>query len=353
MKEPHNNPLLETQRETSGASTFSKYLYQYHYGLYMALMKHDTNVQYAVVMEYHEDVIFINSLDSSVAKYSFNQVKSLKSKMSETDLIKLKNDKSVLGKIISSCTNKKYSENIEEINIISEKGFSFKDNKLNVTKFQFSNFSESVRSDLENKLRKELGNPDFKIPDNIYFICPDIKEVSCRDTLHVLIGETVKRIYGDVFSKVSEIYTTLIDEMYRKGRVTENYHEWDDFIKMKALTSDKINNVIQMFIFDERRKNEEKDLEDILNEFRFNFIKKREFKEYFKRYKTNRIANDIYHFDIKQDINEKLNIYYSSNTLSIIELIEKVYENLDPKIISKFSAELDVKAAIICEYLNR
>ncbi|GGD64413.1 hypothetical protein GCM10011514_30470 [Emticicia aquatilis] len=346
------NPLLEPQREVSGANTFAKYLYQYHFGLYTALCNHTKNAKYAVAMEYHEDVIFINSLEPETAKYNFYQVKSLKGRMNKTDLLKQKNGSSVLGKLLKSCIKKPYSNNIEEINLVSANGFNFEDNKLNVAKFPIGSLSLAIRNDIETQIRTEIQDTTFTLPNNIYFICPDIKEIGCRDMLIRIISEIIRNIHGDVYSKVVEIYRTLIDEMFRKGVITQDYSEWEQFKHHKTLTSESVDSVIEMFIFDDRRQDQENDFDDIVSELGLGFMDKKQIKASYKRYKTLRLSNTIFQLDTKNEIQKKLtqNEPYCEN--SIAKLIELVDENLDKSIAKKLGSPLDIKAAIICEYLT-
>jgi DNA-binding CsgD family transcriptional regulator len=51
------NPLATQQREKKGAETFSKYDYQYHWALCRLLDEHHANQDYAIFVEYHEDVV--------------------------------------------------------------------------------------------------------------------------------------------------------------------------------------------------------------------------------------------------------------------------------------------------------
>jgi hypothetical protein len=72
-----SNPLLAAQRETSGASTFEKYDYQYHWALFRALDEYSKDREFVVFVELHEDVVIGSSLSSEHAMFEFNQVKNI------------------------------------------------------------------------------------------------------------------------------------------------------------------------------------------------------------------------------------------------------------------------------------
>ena len=109
----NNNPLAAAQRENSGAITFSKYEYQYHWALFRVLDNQMNNSEYALFMELHEDVVIADSLDVNIAKFEFNQVKNISTpKYNIDNLIKIKQGKknSVIGKLVQSASDKSFSD---------------------------------------------------------------------------------------------------------------------------------------------------------------------------------------------------------------------------------------------------
>ena len=70
-----DNPLADQQREKKGAETFGKYDYQYHWAFKKLLDEHRQKKEYAIFVEFHEDVIFANSLQKETAEFEFYQVK--------------------------------------------------------------------------------------------------------------------------------------------------------------------------------------------------------------------------------------------------------------------------------------
>ena len=113
-----NNLLFEPQREKAGSQTFSKYSYQYHWALCRILKEHNGEKEYAVFVELHEDVVLSNSLSVNDAQFEFSQIKTNQTKFTKNNIIKLKNGSSVLGKLIDSTLNKKYTERIIDINLV-------------------------------------------------------------------------------------------------------------------------------------------------------------------------------------------------------------------------------------------
>ena len=98
-----NNPLFDSQREKSGAMTFDKYSFQYHWALHRIFAEHENSKEYAVIIELHEDVVISDSLEVSIAKFEFNQVKTNNTPFNTYQLVqKKKNGSSVLGKLVQN-----------------------------------------------------------------------------------------------------------------------------------------------------------------------------------------------------------------------------------------------------------
>ncbi|MBS3865275.1 DUF4297 domain-containing protein [Proteus mirabilis] len=84
------NPLAEAQRESAGASTFGKYNFQFHWALCEIIKKHKSKNEYALLIEYHEDVVIASSLDPENAQFEFYQVKNQGATYTPSSLTKRK-----------------------------------------------------------------------------------------------------------------------------------------------------------------------------------------------------------------------------------------------------------------------
>lgn len=244
----NKNPLFDSQREKSGAQTFDKYAFQYHWALYRVISDHDKANEYAVFIELHEDVVVSDSLDVTVAKFEFNQVKTNKTPFNTYQLVFLKKGgKSVLGKLVKSSIAKPYTKAIESLNLIATKKFNLelrkKDVELNIIKKE--DLSDNQLKDLEDELKKELGIPE--LPANVKFIFSDLPDNNYQTFLIGAIAELINKLFPGSYSNAKDIYTLLIDELYRKGKVTYDFTQWDELLNSKALTSIQITKVINEF----------------------------------------------------------------------------------------------------------
>ena len=261
-----SNILGHAQRETSGATTFGKYNFQYHWALCRIIEKHKSNADYALLIEYHEDVVIADSLFGSSAKFEFFQVKNTGNSFTVDSLTKrvkgaegLKN--SILGKLLSSCIGTEYEARITEIGLVSSSGFSFdqKDNKLKLDIITSGDLSVDCLSGLTGKLKSELGIDIF--PENLKFIIPKIKLENQEEFVIARFAELVNEIFPNSHCNAVNIYRAIIDEIHRKGQNTYDFTMWEKMVEDKSLTSHTVKDVIAVNTTSPKFEDFEKDFE--------------------------------------------------------------------------------------------
>lgn len=342
------NPLFEIQREKSGSTTFGKYLYQYHWALYRILKEHDEANEYALFVELHEDVVLANSLNVDDVKFEFNQVKTTKNSFTKKSITKLTEGNSVLGKLISSTISKTYNEKITDINLVATSGFNtdFVPTGVSIENISINDIARETLESLSNSITKELSIDYF--PINIHFITSKVPDIGFQDFIIGNISKVVSKLFPGSLTQAESIYRSLIDELSRKGMVTDDYQDWNELLKNKALTSITVEKVINEYT--QRKENSEikKKLDDILNELNFKTMKKSKYVQSFDRYYLNRIGSKtLGQLDIKKSIEDNL----EKCDDEIEKLIEVVSSSLPDPVKNQFSNEIDIQTAIICEYI--
>ena len=348
----NQNPLFSPQREKSGPQTYSKYQYQYNWGLSRVLREHGTKKEYAVFVELHEDVITVDSFDSKKAKFEFNQVKTDSANFTINKLTKPKNGSSVLGKLLDSCINKKYTSQIDCINLIAVNGFGLtpkvtgiEKEKLCITEIEKTEFDE-----IESKIKAELGIK--KIPDNLYFVVPVLPDKGFEENVIGQISVLVNSLYPSSQTNSIEIYRALIDEMNRKGSNTFDYEKWDEALRKKALTSTTINEVINTFTNSKNETNIVLEFDSICSELNILSIKKKKLKRGFDRYRTLRTGNkDSNTIKTTKEIQDLIDQNIESCDDDLDLLFKKIIEGLKPETKSSFSTDELLKGAVIYEYI--
>ena len=245
-----DNVLAEPQRDNAGASTFGKYTFQYHWALCKIIEKHSNKQEYALLVEYHEDVVISDSLDPKHAKFDFYQVKNQQKVFTAASLtkrVKSKPDQpaknSVLGKLLSSCSNKQYEDRVSTIGLVSSNGFSLPTtNNLNLDIIKTGDLKEDTVAELTASIKAELGIQ--VLPEHLQFIIP---EIQLQNQENFILGEFAKLIdtlLPGAQTNVVSIYRAIADDMGRKIRLEFDYNDWERLIEKKSLTSEEVSQTI-------------------------------------------------------------------------------------------------------------
>lgn len=350
----NDNPLAVGQREKSGAVTFEKYEYQYHWALCRVIDEHSKSNDYALFMEYHEDVVLSDSLDKQKAKFEFNQIKNIGSpKYNIPNLTKrTKSKNSVLGKLILSVNNKPYCHKITTINLVASCGFHIDqiDNALKLEIISVCDLSPKSIKDIKNALKKELGND--LIPPNLKFVVPKFHIKGQQEYAIAKIAELVNELFPNSHCNSGNIYRILIDELHRKGIVFYDYTKWDDLLIQKALTSKKVENTI--LTHTSLRQNDQllEDLNQISIELGFNYLEKKSLKKIIERIHIERVGfPSALSIRIKKAITGELETIGISFKSDIKKIIAEIENKLSRSFKEIIGSNLEVKASIIYEIL--
>lgn len=353
MMKNNQNPLFDAQREKSGAETFEKYSYQYHWALYRIIDEHEKLNEYAVFVELHEDVVIANSLNNEKARFEFDQVKTNSASFNTYQLVQnKKNGKSVLGKLISSGIEKPFSDKINKLNLVSLNKFSLdlKDKKIDLDIIRIEDLTENQFKDLENEIIKELSIN--ALPTNIQFIIPKLSEKNFQNDVIASIAKLISNLFPGSYCNSVEIYRLLIDEVNRKGTVTYDFKNWDELLLKKALTSITVTRVINEFTNLKDEAKIESEFNSICIELGFKSIQSKKLRQSFNRYRCQRISNgSTIQIDTTKFITKEIQNNIDNGIISLEELISNVQNSLPIKISNQFTTIEEVKSAIICEYI--
>lgn len=261
-----SNPLGVSQRENKGAETFAKYEYQYHWAFCRIIEEQKKQKQYALFMEYHEDVILSSSLDPNFALFEFNQIKNKKSpKYNTQNVTERKNGKnSVLGKLINSCHNKPFYEKIDSINLVASCGFNFSlRGDMNLSIIKIDDLSGESYNKLSESVLNELG---CKIPKNLNFIIPELTIDNQQDTIVGKIASMINELYPNSHCDALGLYRNIIDDLHRKGTIPYDYHNWSDVLDKKSVNSENVTKTIPSFITSPSADKVIEDTNEVINE---------------------------------------------------------------------------------------
>lgn len=290
-----DNPLAEAQRESAGASTSGKYGFQVHWALCAIIDKHKQKKEYAVFVEYHEDVVIANSLEATSAQFEFYQVKNVGKAYTADSLTKrekgakntLKN--SVLGKLLSSCIDTQYEDRITTIGLVSSSGFSLGvDKSLKLDVIKTSDINSAELANLTQSIQKELNT--LIIPKHLHFITPEIQLKNQEDYVVSRFAYLVNSLFPGAHSNPVDIYRAVIDEMGRLSRLEYDYKDWERLLEKKSLTSTNVQEVITINSSYSGLDDLKSEFNELTNELNLSSRQKRTLKRDFARLALSRVG---------------------------------------------------------------
>lgn len=351
---PSANPLAtEPKREKSGSDTSRKYSYQYHWAFCRMLDEHQKGNSYALFVEEHEDVTLSDSLDPTLAKFEFNQVKEQAKKLTVTSLISKRKGKSILVKMAEGACNRTYSDKIKVVNLVSTGGFKF---KLHDDGFSYEVItSDRLRQDEIDQLRahliEEFGSDDLL--SCLEFVVPDLPAKGFDVATKGKIAELINVLSPGAHCSPQIIYACVIEDLRKKGENSFDYAAWNDALKKKAVTSEQLQEIINQNV---TRKDDTKlqgELLEILKEdFQQTSIERRNAIKAFQRYYDRRVGERSL---LLNNISAELRGLIESELpgcKDTKELVERVGEQLSSATKAYFNTPEELQAAVLYEYIT-
>lgn len=353
------NPLLGTQREISGASTFEKYLYQYHWALFRALKEYEDGNQFVIFVEFHEDVVVSDSLDSSLAKFEFNQIKNVSgSPWTSKAITKRKKSgekekNSILGKMLQGVEGKPFKDKVDQLNLVATCGFNLKlkDASLNYELIKVGHLHDDCVKEIEDAIFKELNQSN--LPANLCFIKPELHATGFNHHVVSRISEIIDKKNPNTFSNVQNIYRVLIDGLTKKGVVTYDYENWEDLVNKKGLTNFDIDNVTQANCKSYDHSGIEKLFDDISNELGLHTGKKTKLKRAYQSYENrSRFTKTTVQLELSEYFKKLVTVHKEAfDEYGIKKFLEVVLMQIEPSIKAHFQDDISLEGAIIYELI--
>ncbi|OMQ21294.1 DUF4297 domain-containing protein [Serratia oryzae] len=355
-----DNPLASPQRESAGSDSYDRFEYQYHWALCQAFSAYRNAKDFAVFMEYHEDIIIADSLDKEKVKFTFNQVKANSSgsytinNLTKRDKGKNGEKPSLLGKLCSSVHKKGYLGKVTELNFVSTIGFNFspKDG-LKLRAMGLSELNSADLSSITNNLNKEIDEFDSFPKEIIRFIYSDIPLQSYYEHTITRITDSVEVVFPKHLLKPKDIYRVLMDALRIRGKDTFDYDKWDEVLVKKALTFDDVHKVVTKGISGENSGVDLEAAKYIINDLAISGLEKGKLLKEVNIYSLRVLSPSLAMLEVQKSIQEVIvnnrsklsdNITYDS--------LQRLYVEIPKKTISLFDSERSLIAAIIYEVIS-
>jgi len=346
------NPLgIVPKREKSGAATFKKYLYQYHWALCRIIDAHKNNIDYVVFMEEHEDVTLANSSDLEKTKFEFNQVKNVSKPITINELIKSKKTNSILQKMISGIDKKGFNGKIDSLNLISSGGFRFELHKkgLSYDVIKYEHLSDKEIAKINDHV--ESMKTDTPLINLVAYITPSLPAHDFENAVKGRICDLLNELTGGSFYNSTTVYNCIINDLYKKGTDLFDYENWEYAIKKKGITHTQVQSIIDQNI---KRKPDDillSEVHKILDdEYNYKSIKRKYIINSFERYYTSQLSErNITSKEISMELSTLIKTYIK-NCKTAPELEIHVKNNSSETLMNYFKSDDDFTGAFLYEF---
>ncbi|TSB45571.1 DUF4297 domain-containing protein [Alkalicoccobacillus porphyridii] len=231
-------------REKSGSRSANRFAYQQDWVICKILELHKTNVNYLILLDYHDDVVVLNN-EKEPDLMSFYQLKTKQpGTWSTTDLTRQSSGKygklpSILGKLYDC--RLKFPNHTLSIHFVSNALFNVELNSLeekgiDKRKICFNQLSSSEVEKVIKKIKQEFNLADN--PDLIDMTFLEVSDLNVNDRetyVRGKLGVFLEELNPNGKFRVGLIYKSIFDEVKRKNNYEYDLDQFEDLIKHKSI----------------------------------------------------------------------------------------------------------------------
>ncbi|TQR33954.1 DUF4297 domain-containing protein [Brevibacillus brevis] len=350
-------------REKSGPRSSNRFDFQKEWAICKLLELHQTDDDYLLVLDYHDDVVVLNSEDTPV-EISFYQLKTKDTgiwKLSE--LIKRKPGangplSSIIGKLYSCklifgthtlsltvVSNAKFEIELEKDGEKStdKKIIPFKSIKKN----QLTSIIESIRQ--EHSLTQD--------PDLVDMTFLEVTDLNIRDREPYMIGKLhqfLTQISPRGKFRVDFIYSKIFNEVKRKNDYEWDLDSFEEVKKYKSISRSEFEEMLRQFDLDNRWDSAWQLLQSRMNQEGTDFRAILNLQGTWRDYEIDRMDHsNQYLQDIRKEISTLLVPYLLGQVSNLYkDIVEPVYNAFIAKQPKCIYQEFYIKAMILMEYCD-
>lgn len=308
------------ERENAGARSSNRFTYQQVWAFDYMLKVLDSNSDFVLFMEFHDDVIVLNRLKNE-EYLEFFQIKTdakdsryIKSSFITKNGNKYPAKMSIIQKMIDEFV--KFEDDIKGIHLVSNKSFDFGKFQDDTETKNRSTIILNEINDIDIKKIKvdmckacnKINNCNEECLNVIYFDVADLDLVSYDDTV---MGRMIKKLEDmnipSTIERTRSIYNTILGEIRRINNVEKSAGSVEELMKSKAISKNEFIEWIS------RLKVEKPD--DLWNQIHLSLI-----TDGFKPLEVNKIYKEWRKYQI-----DRMNI----EALGLQELVKKIQKIME------------------------
>lgn len=243
--------LSVPERENAGARSSNRFTFQQVWAFDYMLKIIDSNMDFVLFMEFHDDVIVLKRLENE-EYIDFFQIKTdakdsryIKSSFITKNGDKYPKEMSIIQKMIDEFV--KFEDDTRGIHLVSNKNFDFgklddnteTKNRESIVLKEINDTSiKKIKADMCKACNK-VNNCNEECLSIIYFDVADLDLVSYDDTV---MGRMIKKLdemnIPSTIERTRSIYNTILGEIRRINNVEKASGSVDELMKSKAISKE-------------------------------------------------------------------------------------------------------------------
>lgn len=327
--------------ENSGSITSNRMEYQMNWGLKKLLELEDRDEDYAIIFDYHDDIVIFNKEENADA-VDFYQIKTTDkyywtlSELYNAPTVKesVKKEKSFLAKLL-----------IHTFTIPSTRNLFFVTNKY-VSKscfdkkpgdeFSFSSFKDESKKKLTEGLMAEVPFIRVEAIEKIHFVTNQMNTNDYLYYMHGLVSDFIKRRYPHADINPDEFYKSIMYEIKRKNNHEKVIDDLWELKEKKSISKSRFHDLVSGMCHLELFKQRQKTVLDVLKKSGAKFKKIDTMKNVLNQFHAdlmdydnisiNRIMNEISNLFVECGVNEEDNSSYGYARRLVPLLKDKIAE---------------------------
>ena len=353
--------LISTQRrEDSGSSTSSRYDYQKNIAICMLLDLHNENNDYALVLDYHDDILILDSAQNP-KKIDFYQVKTrsqgswTKSSLLKRDIIQDRRELfSILGKLYQNKIH--FPSNTSSLNFVTNAIIKLTmfdgTNSQTKEKFCMNKLDKSVIDEIKNSIAQEhslKGKPNCE--DFTYF---KVDNLSLSDHSTHTIGKLEQFLQKQIPGRYSStlVYRSLFDHVKRKTNYNgKQVSSFQELLIHKSISRTEFEKIIKEYesIKDKNSMDQWINIENRLNSENFTIAEVKNLRLSYRKYLVEKIGDNSLLLEASERIKEILDKLDRKGKLrtTLKEILENCLSEYNNQTIVKDLYNEDSLKAII------
>jgi hypothetical protein len=250
MNEIKNSLIQNRPTEYGGPTAQRGFTYQNDWAIKMLVDLHESDKNYALIIEYQDDVQIIDDIDNpqDIEIYQIKTTTSVIYKLGNL-ILGGKDKKSILTKLFHNIIRHKNS--FGKAAVVSNASFECKlnDDSVDSTRLREISIKELSSKEFDkvcDKVNLQSGVDDFRnYVDKVFLIKSDMP---INHTEQIVVDRLVKYFESNgtysLPDRVSPLFSALRTEVLRKSNYFYEVNSYEELIEHKSITRDKMNEML-------------------------------------------------------------------------------------------------------------